>query len=127
MRTKHSQKWMPKIDRVVFGSRADLMIALQRLPDFSTTHDHALSNLDMGRFTQPYGRVRTLVNTGTGTELYISYRPRFRNRDFIKVAVCPIDRTGVSRKELARALNAFAPFRLLKVEFACDFARGSRE
>jgi len=114
------------IDRVVFTSEADINWALDALGDFRTLTNRALRNLDAGLFSAPYGRVRRLLNSGTGTEIFIQYLPRFRRMAPVRVAVVPADIPGLRRRELERILSAFAPYRLSIVELRLDFRRTTR-
>jgi hypothetical protein len=113
------------IDRIALTSTADLAYALDTLSDFRTVSDHALKNVNDGFFRAPYGRVRRLRNSGTKTEIFIQYQPRFRRMAPVRVVVVPADLPGLRRGELERILSAFVPFRLSIVEVRLDFRRGS--
>lgn len=100
------------IDRVVFISEADLNQALDALGEFRTLTNRALRNLDAGLFRAPYGRVRRMMNSGTRTEIFIQYLPRFGCMAPVRVTVVPDDVPGLRRRELEFILSAFAPYRL---------------
>lgn len=114
-----------KVDRVVCESGADLKLAAPRLVGFRCMNDYALRNLSDSVFQAPYGRVRQLQNTSTGTRVSISYSPRFLSQPLIRIATAPEDKAGARRRELSQLLRAFAPTTLSVVEMVVDFPLGT--
>ena len=114
-----------KVDRVVCESGADLKLAAPRLVGFRCVNDYALRNISDSLFLAPYGRVRQLESTSTGTRVFISYAPRYRSLPLIRIATVPTDEKGARRRELSRLIGAFAPSHLSVVEMAVDFPLGT--
>jgi hypothetical protein len=110
-----------KIDRTVLSSTAPLVLALDGLSNFRTVSDYVLRQKSANQFGA-YGRVRTLVNDKTKTQIFLQYQPRMRKQAPIRVAIVPIDTVGLRRKELELILRAFAPWRFSVIEFAMDFS-----
>jgi hypothetical protein len=114
-----------KVDRVIFESSADLKLATALLVGFRCMSDYARRNLGDSVFLAPYGRVRQLESTSTGTQVSISYAPRYRSLPHMRIATAPKDKTGARRRELSQLLRAFAPSTFSLVEMAVDFPLGT--
>ena len=91
------------------------------MPYLYREKEHSMGNANADFFHAPYGRLREMLSTATGTRLFISYVPRFWKLAYLRVSVIPDDMRGLRRRELDAILRAFLPYQLRIVELAIDF------
>lgn len=110
-----------RLDRVQFiawpsGSR------LPNIRDFQNLGDHFVRSQTS---IATYRRVRRLLNTRTGTQLWLQYWPAAPWLAPIKGTIVAEDKTGLQREELEMVASEFRTIRLLLVELAIDFGWAS--